>query len=260
MKSLKQSGIWMAVAMVAALAAGPASAQMAEAHSAETQSAQTAALTARVPEREIVVSLEDHKLALLEDGRVLHIYRVAVGKPSTPSPVGTYSIRARVTNPTYYHHGKVIPPGPYNPVGDRWMSLSIPGYGIHGTNEPHSIGKAVSHGCIRLGRRDIEDLFGRVRIGDKVVFIVQRDEQTAQIFGDGPAPIAPERQPVLLVEAEPLQTAAAEPVLLAKADTPPATPEHAAGPAEAQAADNNAGLMAKITPAAVAGFSAAGSR
>lgn len=245
MKNLMQSGFWTAVAMMAAMAAVPAKAQMAGAQMATVPNASAAAAEA-TPEREIVVSLVDHKLALLEDGRVVHVYPVAVGKLSTPSPVGTFTIVHRVANPTYYHHGKVIPPGPYNPVGNRWMSLSIPGYGIHGTNEPLSIGKAASHGCIRLGRRDIEDLFRRVRIGDKVVFIAGRDEETAQIFGDTPAPIAPARQPVLLVKAEPLQTPAPQPVQVVSANA-------------SQPAAENASLMAKNAPATAAGISAAGS-
>ncbi|HEU5458363.1 MAG TPA: L,D-transpeptidase, partial [Terracidiphilus sp.] len=170
MKSLKQNGFWMAVAVFAVAMTSAASAQ-----STETTMAKDVrtALAEAGPVREIVVSLQDRKLALLEDGRLVHVYPVAVGKATTPSPVGSYFIRVRVTNPTYYHHGKVIPPGQGNPVGDRWMSLSLPGYGIHGTNEPHSIGKAASHGCIRMGRHDIEDLFGRVRVGDRVVFIPQ---------------------------------------------------------------------------------------
>jgi lipoprotein-anchoring transpeptidase ErfK/SrfK len=73
--------------------------------------------------RVIVVSLEDHKLALVEDGKVKKIYSVAVGKPSTPSPVGTFTIAHRVMNPTYSHDGRVVPPGPNNPVGTRWMGL-----------------------------------------------------------------------------------------------------------------------------------------
>ena len=100
--------------------------------------------------RLIVVSLEDRKLALVEDGQVMRVYTVAVGKPSTPSPVGTFTIERRVANPTYRHNGKTVLPGPGNPVGTRWMGLSKHGYGIHGTNEPKSIGKAASHGCIRL--------------------------------------------------------------------------------------------------------------
>ena len=89
-----------------------------------------------IPKRLIVVSLEDRKLALLEDGQVKKVYTVAVGKPSTPSPEGTFTIERRVANPTYFHDGKVVPPGPGNPVGSRWMGLSIRGYGIHGTNQP----------------------------------------------------------------------------------------------------------------------------
>lgn len=259
MKTLKQSGIWMAMAMTAALVAGPASAQIT---SKQTTSAQAAAAQS-APRREIVVSLEDHKLALVVDGRVIHVYPVAVGKPSTPSPEGTFTIRARVVDPTYYHHGKVIPPGPYNPVGDRWMSLSIPGYGIHGTNEPRSIGNAASHGCIRMARRDIESLFRQVRVGDTVVLIGQRDEETAQLFGDGSAPaaITPARQPVLLVKAEPMPSLqpAKQPVQVVKVEAPQtsAAPETAAAPA---ASADNRSLMATNTPAPAAGLSAAGSR
>lgn len=157
---------------------------------AVTQSAQAAAV-----KREIVVSLIDHKLALLENGKVVRIYRVAIGKPSTPSPTGTYTIADRVENPTYYHHGEVVPPGPGNPVGNRWMGLNVRGYGIHGTNVPSSIGKSVSHGCIRMGKADVEDLFSRVRVGDSVELINTRDTETAQIFGDGPIPPA---QPVVV--------------------------------------------------------------
>ena len=94
-------------------------------------------------QRVIVVSLQDRKLALVEDGQVKKVYPVAVGKPSTPSPVGSFTIARRAANPTYHHNGKTVLPGPGNPVGTRWMGLSIPGYGIHGTNEPNSIGKPV---------------------------------------------------------------------------------------------------------------------
>lgn len=141
--------------------------------------------------RTIVVSLEDRRLALVEDGLVVKVYTVAVGKESTPSPTGTFTIRDRVTDPTYYHAGEVIPPGPGNPVGTRWIGLSRPGYGIHGTNAPRSVGKAASHGCIRMRRRDLEELFAEVRAGDRVEIIGERDEQTAAIFGAPEGPAAP---------------------------------------------------------------------
>jgi hypothetical protein len=146
--------------------------------------------------RLIVVSLEDRKLALLEDGQVKKIYTVAVGKPSTPSPVGTFTIERRVANPTYHHDGKAVLPGPANPVGTRWMGLSVHGYGIHGTNQPKSIGKAASHGCIRMSRADLEEFYDMVAVGDEVELVGQRNAETAQLFGDGPNPAAPAAQPV----------------------------------------------------------------
>ena len=133
--------------------------------------------------RWIVVSLPDRKLALLENGTVLRVYRVAIGKTSTPSPVGQFKIVNRVANPTYYHKGLVVPAGENNPVGSRWMGLSAMGYGIHGTNQPTSIGKAASTGCIRMGKHDIEELFSLVQIGDDVEIRAERDEQIAAIFG-----------------------------------------------------------------------------
>src|SRR5215469_16092545 len=130
--------------------------------------------------RTIVVSLEDRKLALVEDGQVKKIYTVAIGKPSSPSPVGTFTIARRVKNPVYMHEGVTVQPGPANPVGTRWMGLNIKGYGIHGTNQPNSIGKAASHGCIRMAKSDLEEMYEMVRVGDEVELIGQRNEQTAQ--------------------------------------------------------------------------------
>lgn len=135
--------------------------------------------------RVIVVSLEDRKLALIQDGKVVKVYSVAVGKGSTPSPVGTFTIERRVMNPAYSHDGRVVPAGPNNPVGSRWMGLSIKGYGIHGTNVPSSIGKAASHGCIRMGKADVEELFSMVAVGDEVELIGDRNQETAQLFGNG---------------------------------------------------------------------------
>jgi lipoprotein-anchoring transpeptidase ErfK/SrfK len=91
-------------------------------------------------------------------------------------------------NPAYYHPGTVIAPGNDNPVGTRWIGLNKKGYGIHGTNEPWSIGKAASHGCIRLRNRDVEQLFTMLRVGDTVEIRGERDEQTAAIFGGEFAP------------------------------------------------------------------------
>ncbi len=154
--------------------------------------AQDKAQTAR---RQVLVSIADRKLAVIEDGRVLKIYPIAVGKPSTPSPSGEFEIINRVSHPTYYHKGTVIPPGPANPLGTRWMGLSLKGYGIHGTNEPRSIGKARSHGCIRMAKTDLEEVFKMLRAGDEVSIRAEADEETAQVFGASSVVMAADAQP-----------------------------------------------------------------
>jgi lipoprotein-anchoring transpeptidase ErfK/SrfK len=136
-----------------------------------------------VATRQIVVSIPDRKLALIEDGRVVKVYSVAVGADVSPSPTGGLTIVHRLTQPTYYHPGVVIPPGKANPLGTRWIGLSTPGYGIHGTNQPESIGRNASHGCIRMRNRDMEDLFERVRAGDAVELYAERTDEVAEIFG-----------------------------------------------------------------------------
>ncbi len=156
--------------------------------------------------RVIVVSLEDRKLALVEDGQVKKIYSVAVGKLSTPSPVGTFTIKRHVANPTYSHNGRTVLPGPGNPVGTRWMGLSTRGYGIHGTNEPKSIGKAASHGCIRMGKADLEEFYQLVAVGDTVKLVGERNEETAQLFGNGWNLARPTTvQPVLTAKTGPVK-------------------------------------------------------
>lgn len=157
-----------------------------------------------VAKRVIVVSLEDRKMALVEDGQVKKVYTVAVGKPTTPSPSGTFTIARRVKNPTYSHNGKTVLPGPGNPVGTRWMGLTVKGYGIHGTNEPKSIGKAASHGCIRMAKKDLEEMYELVNVGDTVELVGQRNEETAQLF-DG------EQKPVVAGAQEPVVTASVAP-------------------------------------------------
>ncbi len=142
------------------------------------------------PSRQILVSIPDRKLAVLEDGRVLKVFPVAVGAENSPSPTGEFHIINRLTNPTYYHKGTVIGPGPDNPLGARWMGLNLKSYGIHGTNAPRSIGKAASHGCIRLAKRDLEQLFNLVRVGDTVSIRAEADTQTAQIFGSAATVVA----------------------------------------------------------------------
>jgi len=148
-------------------------------------SSATVAQTQSAPEvkRVVLVSIPDRKLAVIENGAVVKTYPVAVGKKSSPSPTGSFEIKVRLENPTYYKPGTVIEPGPQNPLGTRWIGLSQKGYGIHGTNEPWSIGKAASHGCIRMAKADLEEIFKIVKVGDVVEIRGERDEQIAKIFG-----------------------------------------------------------------------------
>ncbi len=138
--------------------------------------------TARVA-RQVLVSIPDRKLAVIQDGRVIRTFPIAVGATVSPSPSGEFKVVNRIANPTYYHPGVVIPAGAANPIGTRWLGLNRKGYGIHGTNEPGSIGKAASHGCIRLRNRDMEQLFRMVSVGDTVLIRADHDEQVAEIFG-----------------------------------------------------------------------------
>jgi len=179
--------VWRAVAVLF-LAAAEAQAQ---------EKLARAALPAVEPkakaELRIVISISDRKLALLEGDRIVKVYPVAVGAPVSPSPAGEFRIRERITEPTYYAPGKVVSPGKANPLGTRWIGLGHRGYGIHGTNEPRSIGKSVSHGCIRMRNRDVEELFELVRAGDAVELHAKRTTEVAHIFGAAPA--APAHRP-----------------------------------------------------------------
>lgn len=150
------------------------------------------------PSRRILVSIPDRKLAVLESDHVVKIFATAVGAPRTPSPAGSYKIAVRIPDPTWYTKGKVVAPGKCNPLGTRWLGLSLKGYGIHGTNDPASIGRRASHGCIRLRNRDVEELFEMVSVGDAVELHRERTPEMDQVFvAPGPAgtPLPPVLEP-----------------------------------------------------------------
>ena len=136
----------------------------------------------RAERQRIVISIPDRKLVLFDGDQILKVYNVAVGKPSTPTPEGEFQIINHVPNPTYYGSGVVIAPGKDNPLGTRWMGLSAKGYGIHGTNVPSSIGKAASHGCIRMRQQDLEELFELVHVGASVELRGERPALLAQVL------------------------------------------------------------------------------
>lgn len=113
---------------------------------------------APAPKYSITVSVATRRLTLFKDGKVFKSYPIAVGKPSTPTPRGNFKIV-----------NKQVSPG--GPFGARWLGLSKKGYGIHGTNNPASIGKAVSNGCIRLHNNNVIELFNLVSVGTLVRII-----------------------------------------------------------------------------------------
>jgi lipoprotein-anchoring transpeptidase ErfK/SrfK len=173
-------------------------------------SASPAPPVAPARQRQIIISIADRKLALLEDGKVLKTYPIAVGARHTPSPDGDFVIVNRAKDPTYRHGDKEIAPGKDNPLGSRWMGLNLKGYGIHGTNVQSSVGKAVSHGCFRMRKQDVEELYTIVQVGDTVTVRRERDTMIAQVFAAPVAPVAARTLAVAQNNAGELPIAASE--------------------------------------------------
>ena len=129
----------------------------------------------------IVIHRAANRLALFHGERWIRTFPVATGQPIYPTPLGHFEIVVKEKNPWWYPPTqdawakglKPVPPGPGNPLGTRWMGLSAPGVGIHGTSEPWSIGHSESHGCIRMQVPDAEWLYKRVHVGTPV-FIIAR--------------------------------------------------------------------------------------
>ena len=119
-------------------------------------------------DRRIRIQISERKLYLLEEGQAVRVYDIAVGADATPTPRGVFEVANRIPFPTWYSRRGVVRPGAANPLGTRWIGLSKAGYGIHGTNAPESIGRAASHGCVRMRNRDVEELFALIGVGTPV--------------------------------------------------------------------------------------------
>ena len=127
----------------------------------------------------IVIRRGSKRLYLYRGMRLWRTLPVATGLPSYPTPLGRFSIATKARNPWWYPPDsdwakglEPVPPGPGNPLGTRWMGLSAPGIGIHGTPDAASIGYSASHGCIRMLIPHAEWLFNRAPVGT-TVFIVR---------------------------------------------------------------------------------------
>lgn len=131
--------------------------------------------------RSIRINLADRSLTVTAEEKTLATFPIAVGSPSLPTPKGKWKIYGICLLPTYRldpgvlsrgvrtTNFKMLPPGPNNPVGVVWCGLNKPGIGIHGTNNPDSIGNAVSHGCIRVANWDVARLATLVNPGTEVL-------------------------------------------------------------------------------------------
>jgi len=117
------------------------------------------------------------------DNKLVVSYPATIGSTDTPSPTGTHAISRVVLDPDYTYNPNLnfkqgentkiltIPPGPNGPVGNVWIALDKPTYGIHGTPDPSKIGKTESHGCVRLTNWDAQELAKLVKPGVPVEFV-----------------------------------------------------------------------------------------
>ncbi|XJZ29104.1 L,D-transpeptidase [Bacillota bacterium Lsc_1132] len=123
----------------------------------------------------VIVNKQTNQLALIDDNRVQTVVSVGSGKTRELTPEGLFTITVKAKDP--YYRKKNIPGGdPANPLGVRWIGFDANGtdgrtYGIHGTNEPASIGKYVSQGCVRAQNEVIKSLYPLIPLGTKILVI-----------------------------------------------------------------------------------------
>ena len=123
---------------------------------------------------QLVVDLSDAQVYLYGKEQILSSYPVAVGKPGWETPTGSFQILHKQHNPVWRQPitGDLIPTGPNNPLGSRWISFWSDGtnqIGFHGTNDEQLVGKNVSHGCLRMRNTDIEELYDQINVGTPII-------------------------------------------------------------------------------------------
>ena len=143
-----------------------------------------------VPRRGIVLNIAEYRLYYFPEPKgdepaVVMTYPISIGRMDWETPLGNTTVISKVVNPSWYppqsvraEHaaegrplGRIVPPGPDNPLGDRAMRLGLPGYLIHGTNRPAGVGMRVTHGCLRMFPEDIHYLFDRIAVNTPVRII-----------------------------------------------------------------------------------------
>jgi lipoprotein-anchoring transpeptidase ErfK/SrfK len=127
----------------------------------------------------VIIFRESKKLSLFDGPTLVRTFGIATGSSEYPTPLGHYSVATKQMNPWWIpppdsewaKDAEPIPPGPGNPLGTRWMGLTAPLVGIHGTPDAASIGYSASHGCIRMRVPEAEWLFERVNVGTPVLIV-----------------------------------------------------------------------------------------
>jgi lipoprotein-anchoring transpeptidase ErfK/SrfK len=126
----------------------------------------------------VVIKRSSNRLDLYDGPGLVRTFQVATGETKYPTPLGDFEIIIKERDPTWNppdsdwaKDAEPIPPGPGNPLGTRWMGISSPAVGIHGTPDAASLGYSVSHGCIRMAIPEAEWLFERVDVGTPVYIV-----------------------------------------------------------------------------------------
>jgi len=131
----------------------------------------------------LLLNLPEYRLYVFSDTEVVKVYPICIGLTIWRTLQGKFKIRNKAINPSWHIPEEmadrlmipqeIVAPGDTNPLGDRWIGLSLPSTGIHGTIDTMSIGRSSSHGCIRLYPKDIHELFDMVQVGDTGAIIYE---------------------------------------------------------------------------------------
>lgn len=183
----------------------------------------------------IIVDKQTRRVAAYDgNGRLVADYPATVGSSDTPSPHGTHVVNAVALNPTYTYNPNrnfkqagndrvlVVPPGPNAPVGNVWIDLSEPTYGIHGTPTPSQLFVNQSHGCVRLTNWDAWELAHMVKAKVTTVEFLDPGVSIAEAEAATPAPVATTvmTQTSLRGNRPPMRAATATPVPATAATAP----------------------------------------
>jgi L,D-transpeptidase ErfK/SrfK len=131
-----------------------------------------------VTETRLILNLRRRRLYVYRGDRAIASYPVAIGRRGWETPTGKFTVIQMTRDPVWQHPftGQLVPPGKTNPLGSRWIGFWTDGknsIGFHGTPDEHLIGRAVSHGCVRMRNRDIKALFEKIQVGTTVTVVTR---------------------------------------------------------------------------------------